>query len=192
MHSTRQLPPQYRQLLAVDLQKDRKTALLINGLAVLLFAILCYLGHRLVPVGSLLDSSQGLGFYFLRLFLLLAGLVAYIVLHELTHGAVMRYYGAEHVRFGFTGLYAYAGSKEDYFDKHAYRRIALAPLLVWTVLLGLGCALVPRSWFWVLWFIQINNLAGCMGDLYVTLKFSSLSDDILILDTGVDMTVYGL
>lgn len=56
--------------------------------------------------------------------------VVYMVLHELVHGACMKVFGAKKVRFGFTGLYAFAGSIE-YFKKAAYIVVALAPLVVW-------------------------------------------------------------
>ena len=61
MHSTRQLRPQYRQLLAVDLQKDRKTALLINGLAGRGFAnaLSFYLSRRREYLSSMEQLAVG-------------------------------------------------------------------------------------------------------------------------------------
>ena len=40
----------------------------------------------------------------------------------------MKYYGSTKVRFGFTGLYAWAGSGKDWFRKGAYLAVALAPV----------------------------------------------------------------
>ncbi len=110
MHCTQTLPENYRELLSIDLQKDKKTALLVNMAAVGAMVVLALIGLLLVPFRTLLDFSQGFGPYFLRLGALLAGMFAYIVLHELTHAAVMKAYGAKKLRFGFTGMYAYAGS----------------------------------------------------------------------------------
>ena len=152
--------------------------------------VLVLIGLLLVPLRTLLDFSQGFGLYFLRLGVLLAGMFAYIVLHELTHAAVMKAYGAKKLRFGFTGMYAYAGSEEDYFAKRPYRQIALAPLVVWTLVLGVLAFLVPRVWFWVVWFWQIMNVSGAAGDVYVTLKLLRRPRDILVKDSGVAMTVY--
>ena len=90
---------------------------------------------------------------------------------------------------GFTGLYAYAGS-EAYFNKRSYLVIALAPIVVWGVVLLILNFLVPTSWFWCVYFIQVCNVSGAAGDLYVSCKFSRLPADILIRDTGVSMTVY--
>lgn len=47
-----------------------------------------------------------------------------------------------------------------------------------------------ETWFWVIYFIQIMNISGAAGDLYVTYRFSKLSKDILINDTGIAMTIY--
>ena len=147
MHCTQTLPENYRELLSIDLQKDKKTALLVNVAAAGAMVVLALIGLLLVPFRTLFDFSQGFGPYFLRLGALLAGMFAYIVLHELTHAAVMKAYGAKKLRFGFTGMYAYAGSEADYFAKRPYRHIALAPLVLWALIFGLLSALVPQEWF---------------------------------------------
>lgn len=187
---TQALPEGYRQILSIDLQKDRKTALLVNGLSLVPALILALIGFAVTPIRTLFDMSQGFGPYFLRFGVMLAGLLLYIVLHELTHAAVMKAYGAKKLRFGFTGLYAYAGSGEDYFAKRPYRQIALAPLVVWTPIFAVLGFLVPLGWFWVVWFWQIMNVSGAAGDVYVTWKLLRQPQDILVKDTGVAMTVY--
>ena len=190
MHCTQTLPENYRELLSIDLQKDKKTALLVNMAAAGAMVVLALIGLLLVPFRTLLDFSQGFGLYFLRLGVLLAGMFAYIVLHELTHAAVMKAYGAKKLRFGFTGMYAFAGSEADYFAKRPYRHIALAPLVLWALIFGLLSALVPQEWFWVVWILQIANVSGAAGDVYVTLRLLRLPRDLLVRDTGVAMTVY--
>jgi len=42
----------------------------------------------------------------------------------------------------------------------------------------------------VIFFLQITNISGAAGDIYVAAKFSRFPADILVKDTGVDMTVY--
>ena len=190
MHCIQNLPGGYRECLRVDLQTDKKAALAVNGAAAALMAALVLLGFFLVPIREMFSLEDGVGIYILRFAVMLFGMAAYFVLHELTHAAAMKLCGAGKLRFGFTGLYAFAGSEGDYFDKRAYRLIALAPLVLWAVLLTAGLLAVPRSWFWVLWLIQVTNIAGSAGDVYVTLRFASLPDTVWIRDTGVAMTVY--
>ena len=190
MHCVQKLPENYRKIYEVDLQKNKKTALLINGLAIVVSLIMGIGMHCFVPIGTLLSMEAGLGAYCLRFAVLIAAMIGYIILHEWVHGRAMRFYGAEKLRFGFTGMYAYAGSKEDYFIKNAYIVVALAPLVVWGIVLLVINMLVPEPWFWVVWLIQINNVSGAMGDIFVTVKFSRMPADILVNDDGVSMRVY--
>ena len=68
--------------------------------------------------------------------------------------------------------------------------IALAPIVIWGIVLTVFLIFVPESWFWAVYFIQLINLSGAAGDLYVVWKFSGMRRDILIRDSGTDMTVY--
>ena len=183
------LPDNYREAFHIDLMKDRRLMLLVNGLAIVLAVVFGVVGHAAVSIATMFDMGAGLGMYFLRFGVMLGGSVVYIVLHEAVHGVVM--YRCSRVKpwFGFTGMYAYAGS-DVYFDKKNYLVIALAPVVLWGVVLAVVCALVPESWFWPLYFIQLMNISGAAGDIYVTWRFAKLPKDILVQDTGVAMAVF--
>lgn len=189
MKAVSHLPDGYREIYAVDLQKDKKLSWLVNGLAILIGVLLAVPMHFVVPIDTLFDMSQGMDAYFLRFGVLLAASVAYMVLHELVHGVAMKLCGTKRVKYGFTGLYAFAGS-EDYYDKSAYIFIALAPVVLWGIVLLVLQFFVPTSWFWVVYFVQMSNLSGAAGDYYVTARFSRLPKDILVRDSGVSMCVY--
>lgn len=190
MRSVTELPEGYRAIFSVDLQKDKKTALFVNLLGAAILLLMAVPMHFAVPISALFSFEQGFGMYFLRFGVLLLSNFLYIVLHELTHAAVMRIYGAKKVRFGFTGLYAFAGSEADYFGKGPYLQIALAPLVLFGILLIPVCAFVPQEWFWVAYSVELANVSGAVGDLYVSAKFLRMPKDILVRDTGVSMTVY--
>ncbi len=183
------LPADYAPLLSIDLQKQKKLAVIVYAIAGVIVAAMIVLGIFAVPEAKLFDLSAGYGIYFLRLLVLVGGLFAYIVLHELVHGIFMRLFSRQRVKYGFTLLYAYAGS-DAYFDKASYIIVALAPVIVWGAVLAVICALVPPAWFWPIYIIQINNFAGAAGDFYVTFRFLFLPRDILVRDTGVSMTVF--
>lgn len=189
MRAKETLPEGYREIFAVDLQRDKRMALLINLIAAGIAVVMAVVMHFAVPITTLFDLSDGFGAYIVRFAVLMAALVAYIVLHELVHAAAMRYFGCPKVKFGFTGLYAFAGS-DWYFDKLSYLVIALAPVVVWGVVLAVLNLLVPTSFFWVVYIIQITNISGAAGDLYVTCKFARMPRDILVGDSGVAMKVY--
>lgn len=187
MNSYEVLPEGYEQSISLDLQKDKKLFLLVNGLGVLIGVVMVLLGCFHLPVLMMMVGS----FWQVEFRLLAVGLcmVVYIVLHEAVHGVFMWKYSGKKPSFGFTLAYAYAGS-EVYFAKHPYLVIALAPVVIWGLVLGVACALAPETWFWPIYFIQIANLSGAAGDLYVFWRFSRLPADILVQDTGVSMTVF--
>lgn len=191
MHSTTILPAGYHETEHINLQTDKKTAAKVNAGAAILMIALFVLGHfAFCPIGTLYDSDDGLGYTLLRFGVLLIGYFAYIVLHELTHAAAMNLSGGTKTRFGFTGIYAYAGSEQDYFNKAAYIVIALAPLIIWGVIFTVPMILVPADWFWIFYFLQVGNIAGSAGDIYVTAKTIRMPTDVLIMDTGVEMFFY--
>ena len=189
MKSYTELPRGYREIDSIDLQKNKKLSLLVNGIALLIGVLMAVPMHFVVPITTLFDMSEGFIPYLIRFGVLMVGIILYMVLHELVHGIAMKRCGTKKIQYGFTGLYAFAGS-EDYYDKRSYVIIALAPIVVWGVVLLVLNLLVPAQWFWVVYWIQISNISGAAGDLYVTYRFSRLPADILVKDYGVGMTVY--
>ena len=181
MRAHESLPEGYQEIYKCDMQKDKKLSFWLNFFAALvgvaMFAI------PWVLVGSPLELPTWMWF------VMFGADVAYIVLHELVHGITMKLVGTKKVKYGFTGLYAFAGSK-DYYDKSAYITIALAPVVVWGIVLAIVQCFTPASWFWVPWFVQVTNISGAAGDAFVTGKFSKMPKDILVTDYGVGMTVY--
>lgn len=189
MKAVENLPEGYSEIYAIDLQKDKKMALLVNLLAAAIAILLAVPMHFVVPIHSLFSMEKGMQDYMLRFGLLLVLMILYMILHEIVHGIAMKICGTKKVKYGFTGMYAFAGSK-DYYDKRSYILIALAPVVFWGIVLAVMNPFVPIEWFWVVYLIQIVNLSGAAGDLFVTVRFSRLPSDILIQDYGVGMTVY--
>lgn len=189
MKAQQSLPEGYQEIYSIDLQKDKKAAVLVNALALIIAVAMVVPMHFYIPISTLFDMRSGLGTYIVRFAVLLILIVAYMILHELVHGIVMKSCGTKKIKYGFTGMYAFAGS-DDYYDKRSYITIALAPIIVWGIVLAVVNAFVPDQWFWVVYFIQVTNISGAAGDLYVTAKFLKFPKDILVRDHGVGMTVY--
>lgn len=189
MKVCQELPDGYGEKFQLNLQNDKKLALWLNVAGGVITALVLIAGILFVPL-NVFGQVKPAGFM-IRGLVLVVGYVAYAVLHELTHAAVMKGLGGVNVIFGFTGMYAYAGSLKDYFDKRAHRLIAIAPLLVWGIIFGVLAALVPGDWFWIVWFWQAGNIGGSIGDMFVIGRLWREPDSILVRDTGVDMTVYG-
>ncbi len=188
MKTVKTLPDHYRELITLDLEKNKKSARYINLLSIAIMLMMVVVMNFIIPIMTLFNHV-GVGGIILRILALLVLLVVYIILHELTHGVVMKLFGGKKVTYGFSGMYAFASCKE-FFPKKAYLAIALAPVFVWGIALTVIGLLVPASWFWVFYIIQITNIAGAAGDYYVTCQFFFLPEDILVYDEGTSMTVY--
>ena len=165
--SYKDLPEKYKEIYSVNLQKNKKIALIINMAALIIASAMAIPAAFAVPITNLFDMSNGILPYILKFAVLAVGSITYIILHELVHGITMKLFGTKKIKYGFTGLYAFAGS-DDYYSKIPYIVIALAPVILWgLVLLVLGL-IVPPSWFWVVYIIQISNISGAAGDFFVT------------------------
>lgn len=183
------LPEDYGEIYSLNLQKDKRTAIIVNLLALAIAAVMAVSMNFFVPVTSVFDMSGGIVRYFLRFAALIVLMVLYMILHELVHGIAMKLCGTKRVKYGFTGLYAFAGS-EDYYDKKSYIFIALAPIVLWGTVLAAVNFFVPTEWFWIVYMIQLINISGAAGDLFAAVKFSRMPKDILIQDSGVSMRVF--
>jgi len=180
------LPNGYREVRRVDLMRNRKEAMLVNLLALVITGVVAVVGFLLCPpftevvigIHTIIDMG-----------LLLAGVVLYMVLHELIHGVFMKAYSGKKPHYGFTGMYAYAGS-DAYFKRTQYLIIAFAPVVILGVVLTVLIAAFYETAFWYLYLIQIVNLSGAAGDLYVGFLIARSNRDIVVRDMGTDMTFY--
>lgn len=186
------LPDGYREIAGIDLQKNKKLMLLVNVLALVISLALMIPVLFFIPLSTLWqqgETGRSLLLLFLKLTVALIAMVAYLILHELVHGICMKAITKTKPHYGFTGMYAYAGS-QAFFGKGAYILVALAPVILWGAVLAALTLLVPRDWFWVVYSVQITNLSGAAGDIYVTCRMLRMPKDILVQDSGVAMKVY--
>ena len=194
------LPAGYTLYRELDLVKDKKLMLLAHGLALLIMLILAgvYLILQIALTGSILFEfpvwGNGLmGFLapcMLFLVLLVGGMVLYMVLHELTHGIFIKRYCGKSAKYGFNGLYAFAGRSDVLFYKGPYLIIARAPVILFGILFFFLLLFVSGIWFTGIYILQIMNLSGAAGDLYVCYVLRKVGPDALINDSGTSMRIY--
>lgn len=186
MRSTWTLPEGYAQKYLIDLKDNKKQFWIVNGLCIAIMLLLLAVFFQLMWFGVFELHIEGLP----RQGLVLAlGTLAYIPLHELVHGLCIRRFSGKRANYGFTLVYAYAGS-QCYFNKHDYLIIAAAPVVFWGVVFLLLQLLLPVNWRWVPYAWQIFNLSGASGDYYVFWRLGKETDTILCQDTGVKMAVF--
>ncbi|MBE5801304.1 MAG: DUF3267 domain-containing protein [Clostridiales bacterium] len=167
----------------INLTKDKKQATIVSILGLSLVLVMVVIGCVIAP----LPFFQSMNLF--KLAVALVGYVAYIVLHEAVHGVFMWLFSRKKPHFGLSWQYAYAGSYA-YFAKAAYLIIGLAPLAVWGMVLLLLAYAVPAEWFWAIWLIQVMNVGGSGGDLFVVAKIIRKPANIRVQDDGTKMKVY--
>ena len=127
----------------------------------------------------------------------------YCVLHELTHGAVYKIATGEKLKFGITGGCAFCGVSHVYVYRKYVLFAALAPLVLFTVLIvpimAVCLALLngPHSEAATVVYLAVSpvlgtNIGGSVGDLYVTylLLFKFKGKETLVRDTGPEQYFY--
>lgn len=189
MKTVQVLPEGYKEVCSIDLQNNKKEAVAVNVIAGVIALAMYILMETRISFMAWVYEKIDKGQILPALAALVFGTVIYVILHEFTHGLTMKLMGGKQVKYGFTGMYAYAGSSEDYFPKRPYICIALAPVIMWGIIFAVLQILLPE-WTWVVWFLQMMNVGGAAGDIYVSARVARMPGTILVMDTGVSMTVY--
>ena len=184
-----EVPEGYRQVYHID-AADKKTGLklTLGAMAILIVVVavlFVFADLKSLDFGKLIEYD--LAFIGIAL--------VYIVVHELTHGAVYKALTHQKLRFGITWSAAFCGVPDIY----TYRRTALlslvAPLTVWTIVLlplTLWLRSVDTGWYITIGLVFAIHISGCVGDMYVTWLFLTKYKDprTLMRDTGPEQWMY--
>ena len=178
----------YKECTRIDLVKNKKEALLVNIYGIIIMVVMAVFIPLLI-MGGIIEFNLETTFP-LSFIVLLISLILYIPLHEIVHGIVLKNYTDEKLSFGWKLVYAYCGSKEAVVDRKEYYAVALAPLLVFSVVFISLMVLNPS--LSLVWYVmEIMNVSGSVGDIYVSIKLrKEKSRDILITDSGTDMSFW--
>ncbi|MFA6688227.1 MAG: DUF3267 domain-containing protein [Sphaerochaetaceae bacterium] len=184
------LPDGYRLIGKIELSDDLPTARKIAILSVAIAVVSFCVGLALVPFRRTFSVEAGVGILLRRIVCTIGLILAYLVLHEGVHGLFIRILGKVKPTFGVSGAYLYAGTDRAWFDRMSYLVIALAPVVVWTIVLTIGLAMASSQWFWALYLVQVVNLSGSAGDLFLAGTVLRMPPDVLVQDTGVSMSFF--
>ena len=178
----------YKECTKIDLVKNKKEALLVNIYGIIIMVVMAVFIPLLI-MGGIIEFNLETTFP-LFFIVLLISLILYIPLHEIVHGIVLKKYTDEKLSFGWKLVYAYCGSKEAVVDRKEYYAVALAPLLVFSVVFISLMVLNPS--LSLVWYVmEIMNVSGSVGDIYVSIKLrKEKSRDILITDSGTEMSFW--
>lgn len=184
-----ELPCGYKEIKVID-AKDKKTIIIMNLAAVILL-IVAILPFFLLKPANLFeeDFNDLMG----SILLMIIGMFAYIVLHELVHGFWYKVLTKEKLTFGFTLTVAFCGVPNIYVNKKTALLAITGPFILFSLILIPLLVLMPaNSIYFALVIIFGSHISGCVGDLYGTLYLLSQKGNLLMNDTGPKQTFYKL
>ena len=185
----RTIPEGYKEIYHID-AADKKTGLLFTLGSLVIAAFIIFLVFKGISFGTL-NFNEMLKYEIV----LIAFLLIYIVLHELTHGAVYKALTHEKLKFGITWSAAFCGVPDIYTYRSTALKSLVAPLSVFSVILiplSLYLRNVDLGWYLVSGILLAMHISGCIGDLYVTFLFLTKFKDpaTLMRDTGPEQWIY--
>jgi hypothetical protein len=185
------LPADYREVHYFTVNKPG--VLLWLNLLSLIPMVIC----GLMVFGTLLVYHEEIGGFLVLPFLpekiptwAGLGLLFFVLpLHEWLHGLAIQHYG-HRPRYGFKLIVLYATSDGAYFRRNEFIRIALAPLVIITLVgMPLLVFFPMEIGRWLAWTITLNA-AGSIGDLWMTSVALRYDPTALILDEEDSMRVF--
>ncbi len=187
------LPEGYKEVFRVDVS-DKKTGIILNVVATVVTILI---GAAVVVAGVFGGDNWHLTLFgsvwYLVGFLVLN--IAYIVLHELVHGAAYKIMTKRKLTFGFKLSYAYCGLPNVYVSRKTALVSLCAPLVLFSVLF-IAAAIVGFFFDPYLYFLFglmfAIHFGGCMGDVYDIFLYATRFKDksTLMRDTGAEQTFY--
>lgn len=185
----RAVPEGYREVYHID-AANKKTGLLMTLAALLIAAVLIF--FFFISLDNISIDLSNLTKYYL---VFLVCMIAYVILHELTHGAVYKALTKEKLRFGITWSAAFCGVPDIYTYRDTALKSLVAPLVLFSIILIpllIWLYRVDAGWYLVVGVIFSLHFSGCIGDMYMTALFLTKFKDpaTLMRDTGPEQWIY--
>lgn len=179
------LPSRYTEVAYVCFDNVR-TGFLYDLKAVLPGILLSFIGWILVkPTISQILIALGI---------FAASIFPYFSLHEIIHGTVVKIMTGQSVEIGFNRSGAYCGMPKLYMYRMAALWCTAAPLVVFSLLLGLGTIILIAVGHWMflsLGLLFVLHLLGCRSDVNLLKELrKSKKPAMLVKDTGKEQWFY--
>ena len=193
----KELPIGYKQALYIN-AKDARLGIILNVIAIAVMVLIMGIAFVALSIGgvSLSDHFGASPFALIVPYLILfAATAAYIVLHELVHGAAYKAMTGERLTFGISWSCAFCGVPNVYTYKRCALISVIAPFAIFSLLLIPTLIIlyyVNPIYYLATAFILGLHLGGCSGDLYVTylLLVRFKGKKTLMRDTGPEQFFY--
>ena len=162
------LPNGYQEVLYYRLNKPIRI-IVLQLLSIPLFVVFGLIFLNIAIGLGKLPSRFQIGLT--EMILLIVGTLLTLFLHELTHGVVMRMFGAK-PRYGVLWKQAmfYATTPGYAYRRNDYLLVTLAPLFILSILVILGMWLMQGTlWVALLAICGTINASGAIGDLWIAI-----------------------
>lgn len=178
------LPLHYQEYQIHDLKEDKKIALVIQIMS-------CVVVGFMVLITFLLDLPMKNELsLILKIVLTVVFVFVYMVIHELTHGVLIRIISKEKPSYAIRFPYLITGSNH-YYNKQSFLLILLTPVILWGLIVLVLLIVLPDKLFMSSYVVFGLNFAGSSGDFVQAIMIKRLPDNTLIQDKG-DKTTYFL
>ena len=193
----KELPEGYRRVLYIN-AKDVKFGILFNLIAFAIMAAVMALAVLTLGLSGRLSFDiieVGLSRMQISCLILLLSLLAYMVLHELIHGAAYKIMTGEKLTFGMSWSCAFCGVPNIFTYKRCALISVLAPFVIFSLIfipLTVALYFVDTHYYLLSALLLGLHLGGCCGDLYVSLLllFKFKNKKLLMRDTGPEQFFY--
>lgn len=185
-----ELPEGYREVKTID-AKNIKVGILLTLIALIPIAICLVVAYFAMGKPTLAVNEENALEYELCLLVWVVILIVYIVLHELVHGAVYKFFTREKLTFGLTLTVAFCGVPHIYVYRKPALAAVLAPFVVFLPIFLTLCFVLPTPLMRMLAALMLGmHIGGCSGDLWMSglLLFKLRDNRTLINDTGPKQT----
>ncbi len=207
MYATTVLPPNYRPRGTLDLSADKRLLIGLNFGALLLLPVAGWLLYRAfvlvqpatrgaLAIERFVAVSRGGVAITVPASWVIAILGAPFIVevaHEAVHGLFFWIFSRRRPIFGVRGMYAFAALPRDcYLPRNPYVVVALAPLVLLSLLGLLLLPMLPPAAIPTLWLVLTANAVGAVGDLVVAGWLLTFPRTVLAQDAGDRMSLYAL
>lgn len=183
LHDAAELPPAYRVQRTVDLKKDRRLNVTIQGV----FALVAF---SAVASALLLDLSLSSSLAPIVVIpVILFGCLAYMTVHEATHGVALQLLTRARPTYGFRFPFLTTGSSL-FLTKRSAVIVALAPSVIWGVVLLGALLTVPADFRLVAYVLLALNFAGSAGDYVEAFVVAQQQPNALVQDEGDEIRIF--
>lgn len=182
--NTIDLPPNYQFYKNFDFNNDKK---ILYGLQISLLTVV----GLMIGLAFLLDLPMKSSWSTGLTILITVGMAGfYLILHEFTHGTFCYLLSGEKPTYAVKLPYLATGSPV-YFTKISFIIVALAPVVIWGIILTLMLFLLPPDFFKSIYIVLAINFAGSTGDIFLAYELSKLPGTALFQDkSGTEPQVF--